>query len=68
MIRLQGSKALLFKALPADVQADIKSLWTTYQQSLKQSDDFLFGIGNPALVKAAIDGVSCKSIRTWAVP
>jgi len=48
----------VFKALPADVQADIKSLWTTYQQSLKQSDDFLFGMGNPAVVKAAIDGVS----------
>ncbi|MCC6363054.1 MAG: DNA phosphorothioation-associated putative methyltransferase [Bryobacterales bacterium] len=58
MIRLQGAKAMLFKMLPLDVQADIKSLWTSYQQSLKESDGFLFGMGNPALVKAAIDGVS----------
>jgi DNA phosphorothioation-associated putative methyltransferase len=58
MIRLQGSKAMLFKMLPPDVQADIKSLWTSYQQALKESEAFLFGMGNPALVKAAIDGVS----------
>ncbi len=57
MIRLQGSKAMLFKMLPPDVQADIKSLWTSYQQSLKEADGFLFGMGNPALMKAAIDGV-----------
>ncbi len=56
MIRLQGSKPMPFKTLPSDVQADIKSLWTTYQQSLKQSDAFLFGMGNAALVKAAIGG------------
>jgi DNA phosphorothioation-associated putative methyltransferase len=58
MIRLQGSKPILFKALPSDVQADIKSLWTSYQHSLKDSEDLLFGIGNPLLVKAAIDSVS----------
>ena len=58
MIRLQGSKPILFKALPSDVQADIKSLWTSYQHSLKESEGFLFGLGNPLLVKAAIDGVS----------
>lgn len=58
MIRLQGAKPMPFKILPADVQADIKSLWTTYQQSLKQSEAFLFGMGNPALVKAAIDGLT----------
>jgi len=46
-----------FKALPPDVQADIKSLWTSYQQSLKESEAFLFGMGNPVLVKAAIDNV-----------
>ena len=57
MIRLQGSKGMLFKMLPTDVQADIKSLWTTYQQSLKESEGFLFGMGKPELVKAAIDGV-----------
>jgi DNA phosphorothioation-associated putative methyltransferase len=58
MIRLQGSKAMLFKMLPSDVQADIKSLWTSYQHSLKESEGFLFGMGNPTLVKAATDGVS----------
>ena len=58
MIRLQGAKAMLFKNLPPDVQADVKSLWTSYQQSLKESEGFLFGMGNPALIKAAIVGVN----------
>jgi len=58
MIRLQGSKPMLFKMLPPEVQADIKSLWTSYQHSLKESEGFLYGMGNPALVKATIDGVS----------
>lgn len=57
MIRLQGAKAMLFKNLPPDVQADIKSLWMSYRQSLKESDGLLFSMGNPELVKAAIDGV-----------
>jgi DNA phosphorothioation-associated putative methyltransferase len=58
MIRLQGSKVMLFKNLPPDVQADIKSLWTSYQQSLKESEVFLFGMGNPDLVKRGVNGVS----------
>lgn len=57
MIRLQGAKPMRFKALPHDVQADIKSLWTSYQQSLKESEMFLFGMGNPTIVKTAIDSV-----------
>lgn len=57
MIRLQGSKRMPFKVLPLDVQADIKSLWSTYEQSLTESEAFLFGMGNPTLVKAAIDTV-----------
>jgi DNA phosphorothioation-associated putative methyltransferase len=58
MIRLQGSKGMLFKMLPLDVQADVKSLWTTYQSAVKESEAFLFGMGNPALVKEAIAGVN----------
>ncbi len=58
MMRLQGAKTMLFKMLPPDVQADIKSLWTSYQQSVKESEGFLFGMGNPVLVKAAIAGVN----------
>jgi DNA phosphorothioation-associated putative methyltransferase len=57
MIRLQGSKGMLFKNLPPDVQADVKSLWTSYQQALKESEGFLFGMGDPVLVKAAINDV-----------
>lgn len=57
MIRLQGAKPMQFKALPVDIQADIKSLWISYQRSIKESESFLFGMGNPALVKAAIGGV-----------
>jgi DNA phosphorothioation-associated putative methyltransferase len=54
MIRLQGSKPMGFRSLPGDVQADIKTLWTNYQQALKESEAFLFGLGNPELVKGAI--------------
>lgn len=54
MIRLQGSKPIGFRSLPDDVQADIKTLWTNYQQALKESEAFLFGLGNPEVVKAAI--------------
>lgn len=54
MIRLQGSKPMGFRSLPGDVQADIKTLWTNYQQALKESEAFLFGLGNPELIKAAI--------------
>lgn len=53
MIRLHGSRPIAFRSLPQDVQADIKSLWTSYQESLKESEAFLFGLGNPELVKAA---------------
>ena len=48
----------LFNSSFPDVQADVKSLWTSYQQSLKESEGFLFGMGNPALIKAAIVGVN----------
>ncbi len=54
MIRLQGSKPMGFRSLPSDVQADVKTLWTNYQHALKESDTFLFGLGNPDVVKAAI--------------
>src|SRR5579862_4185512 len=54
MIRLQGSKPMAFRSLPQDVQADVKTLWSNYQQSLKESEAFLFGLGNPETVKAAI--------------
>jgi DNA phosphorothioation-associated putative methyltransferase len=54
LIRLQGSKAIGFRSLPGDVQADIKTLWTNYQQALEESEAFLFGLGNPEVVKAAI--------------
>lgn len=54
MIRLQGSKPVRFRSLPPDVQADVKTLWTSYQQSVKESEAFLFGLGNPDIVKAAI--------------
>lgn len=43
-----------FRSLRGDVQADIKTLWTNYQQALKESEAFLFGLGNPEVVKADI--------------
>jgi DNA phosphorothioation-associated putative methyltransferase len=54
MIRLQGSKPMGFRSLPVGVQADIKGLWTNYQQALKESEAFLFGLGNPDAVRADI--------------
>lgn len=54
MIRLQGSRPMGFRSLPDDVQADVKTLWTNYQQALRESEAFLFGLGNPEVVKAAI--------------
>jgi DNA phosphorothioation-associated putative methyltransferase len=57
MIRLQGSKPMGFRTLPDDVRADVKCLWSTYQQALKESDEFLFGLGNPELVRSAISRV-----------
>jgi DNA phosphorothioation-associated putative methyltransferase len=58
MIRLQGSKGMPLKMLPPDVQADVKSLWTSYQAAVKQSEAFLFGMGNPSVVKEAIAGAT----------
>jgi DNA phosphorothioation-associated putative methyltransferase len=57
MIRLQGSKPLAFRSLPADVRADVKTIWTSYQQATKESETFLFGLGNPELINAAITGL-----------
>jgi DNA phosphorothioation-associated putative methyltransferase len=54
MILLQGSKPIGFRSFPPDVQADVKAIWPTYKQSLKESETFLFGLGNPEFVKAAI--------------
>jgi DNA phosphorothioation-associated putative methyltransferase len=54
MIRLQGSKPVGFRSLPGDVQADIKTLWANYQHALRESEAFLFGLGNPDVVKVAI--------------
>jgi hypothetical protein len=58
MSRLEGARAMLLKNLRLDVQADFKSLWTSYEQSLKESEGFLFGMGNVALVQAAIANVT----------
>ena len=54
MIRLQGSVAIRFRSLPGDVQADIKTFWPNYQQALKETEAFLFGLGNPGVVKTAM--------------
>lgn len=43
-----------FRSLPGDLQADVKTLWTNYQQALKALEAFLFGLGDPEVVKAAI--------------
>lgn len=51
MIRLQGSKPVPFRSLPAEVQADVKALGVNYQRSLKESETFLFAMGNADVMK-----------------
>ena len=53
MMRLQGLKSVPFRALPPQLQADIKMIWPTYAAALKEGEGFLYQIGNPDLVRVA---------------
>ena len=58
MVRLQRSKPIPLRSLPADVQADIKVFWPSYQGALRESESFLFGMGSPEIVKQ-----SCARVK-----
>lgn len=53
MMRLQGLKAVPFRLLSHELRADIKMLWPSYAQALKEVDQFLFQIGDIATVRRA---------------
>lgn len=53
MMRLQGLKAIPFRSLPHELQADIKMLWPSYSAALREGEGFLYQIGNPDIVRNA---------------
>ena len=52
MMRLQGLKPVPFRALPRELKADVKMLWSSYSDTLREGDAFLFQIGNAEAVYA----------------
>lgn len=53
MMRLQGMKPPPIKMLPPEVQADIKMLWSSYQEAGDAGTAFLFRLGKPELIREA---------------
>lgn len=53
LMRLQALKPIPFRLLPAELQADIKTLWQSYSATLREADDFLFQMGNAESVRRA---------------
>lgn len=50
MLRLENIKPPGISKLPLSIQGDIKALWKTYCDALKEGDQFLFSIGKPEVV------------------
>lgn len=50
MLRLENIKPPGISKLPLSIQGDIKALWKTYSDALKEGDQFLFSIGKPEVV------------------
>ncbi|MEN6642919.1 MAG: DNA phosphorothioation-associated putative methyltransferase [Armatimonadia bacterium] len=51
-----------FSALPPSLQLDVKGLFGSYTQALKQADGLLFSAGRPELVDAACRTSSCGKL------
>lgn len=51
MIALQGLKPPPISALPKEVQADVKTFWSSYTGAIADSKEFLFRLGNPESVR-----------------
>lgn len=56
MMKLQGLKYPPFRCLPGPIQADLKSLWPSYQSAQKDGEAFLFQMGHEPTVRDAISG------------
>ena len=50
MLRLGKIKPPGISKLPFSIQSDIKTIWNTYSEALKEGEDFLFSIGKPEVV------------------
>ena len=53
MMRLQGLKPVPFRALPPEISADIRMLWSSYSKALQESEEFLFQIGKADVIRAS---------------
>jgi DNA phosphorothioation-associated putative methyltransferase len=50
MLRLENIKVPGISKLPTSIQGDIKAIWKTYTDALKEGEQFLFSIGKPEVV------------------
>ena len=50
MLRLDNIKPPGITKLPISIQSDIKAIWKTYSDALKEGEQFLFSIGKPEVV------------------
>jgi DNA phosphorothioation-associated putative methyltransferase len=50
MLKLSNVKPPGISKLPASIQADIKAIWRSYSDALREGEHFLFSIGKPDLV------------------
>jgi len=53
MLHLRGIRPPPFRLLPPETRADIKLLWTSYQNASEASRHFLFDLGKPELIREA---------------
>jgi DNA phosphorothioation-associated putative methyltransferase len=56
MLKLEGLRPPPFHALPAGIQADMRALWGSYADAVKETDRILFNIGDPMAVRGAAAG------------
>lgn len=50
MLRLQGLTPPPIRALPEEIQADIKMLWPSYKAAVEAGTEFLFQLGKPGVI------------------
>jgi DNA phosphorothioation-associated putative methyltransferase len=50
MLRLGKIKPPGISKLPVSIKSDIKAIWSTYGEALKEGEEFLFSIGKPEVV------------------
>lgn len=56
MLKLKNIKPPGISRLPVSIQSDIKAIWRTYSDALKEGEQFLFGIG-----KAEVVAKTCRA-------